>query len=198
MNIIDININDIKEYENNPRFNDNAVEAVANSIKEFGFKVPIILDNNNVIVAGHTRLKAAKQLEYEKVPCLVADDLTEEQVKAFRLTDNKVGELAEWDFAKLEEELMAIQDIDMSEFEFEINDICPDDFGTDFSLSDEDKKPIQTITFTLHDNQAELIVSCIDFVLTNNLITETFGNENKKGNALYEVVKEWAEQKKLK
>lgn len=121
MNIIDINIQDIKEYENNPRFNDNAVDAVAKSIEEFGFKVPIILDKNNIIVAGHTRLKAAKQLGLNIVPCLVADDLTEEQIKAFRLADNKVGELAEWDFIKLEEELRNIQNIDMSSFEFDMS-----------------------------------------------------------------------------
>ena len=122
MNIIDININEITEYENNPRFNDNAVEPVANSIKEFGFKVPIILDKNNVIVAGHTRLKAAKKLGLTAVPCLIADDLSEEQINAFRLADNKVGEIAEWDFEKLEEELRNIHTIDMSEFEFDLSD----------------------------------------------------------------------------
>lgn len=121
MNIIEININDIKEYENNPRNNENAIEPVANSIKEFGFKVPIILDKNNIIVAGHTRIRAAKKLGLETVPCVIADDLTPEQIKAFRLADNKVGEIAEWDFAKLEEELKAIQDIDMSEFEFDMS-----------------------------------------------------------------------------
>lgn len=88
MNIQEININDLREYENNPRNNDNAVEKVANSIKEFGFKVPIVIDQNNVIIAGHTRLKAAKQLGLEEVPCIIANDLTPEQVKAFRLADN--------------------------------------------------------------------------------------------------------------
>lgn len=107
MNIIEINISDIKEYENNPRNNENAIEPVANSIKEFGFKVPIILDRDNVIVAGHTRIRAAKKLGLETVPCVIADDLTPEQIKAFRLADNKVGEIAEWDFTKLEEELRA-------------------------------------------------------------------------------------------
>lgn len=120
MNIIEINISDIKEYENNPRNNENAIGPVANSIKEFGFKVPIILDRDNVIVAGHTRIRAAKKLGLETVPCVIADDLTPEQIKAFRLADNKVGEIAEWDFTKLEEELKAIQDIDMSDFEFDM------------------------------------------------------------------------------
>ena len=95
----------IVPYENNPRLNDEAVEPVANSIKQFGFKVPIIIDSSNVIVAGHTRLKAAKQLGMDKVPCIVADDLTEEQIKVFRLADNKVSEFSSWDYEKLEEEL---------------------------------------------------------------------------------------------
>lgn len=116
----------IVPYENNPRLNDEAVEPVANSIKQFGFKVPIIIDSSNIIVAGHTRLKAAKQLGMDKVPCIVADDLTEEQIRAFRLVDNKVSELADWDYEKLEEELANINSIDMNIFDFdmsEINDI---------------------------------------------------------------------------
>ena len=121
MNIIDLKIDDLKPYENNPRINKDAIEPVANSIEEFGFKVPIIVDRNNVIIAGHTRLLAAKKLGLNVVPCLIADDLTEEQVKAFRLADNKVGEIAEWDFEKLEEELKLISEIDMSLFEFDLS-----------------------------------------------------------------------------
>lgn len=111
-------VNDLKPYENNPRFNDEAVEYVANSIKEFGFKVPIIIDKNNVIVAGHTRYKASLELGLEEVPCIVADDLTEEQIKAFRLADNKVSEKASWNYELLDEELDNILDIDMSQFDF--------------------------------------------------------------------------------
>lgn len=81
-------LKDIREYENNPRFNDEAVDKVINSIKEFGFKVPIIVDKSKTIIAGHTRYKASKKLGLEKVPVIIADDLTEEQVKAFRLADN--------------------------------------------------------------------------------------------------------------
>lgn len=92
-------------YDKNPRFNGEAVEAVANSIREFGFKVPIILTTDNTIVTGHTRLKAAKRLGLVEVPCIIADDLSEAQIKAFRLADNRVGELAEWDFELLELEL---------------------------------------------------------------------------------------------
>lgn len=120
-------LNELKEYENNPRYNDNAVEAVAASIKNFGFKVPIIIDRNNVIVAGHTRRRAAEKLGLEKVPCIVADDLTPEQIKAFRLADNKTAELAEWDFEKLETELDALQDINLDMLQFGFDEINIDE-----------------------------------------------------------------------
>ena len=112
---------ELTPYAKNPRKNDGAVDAVAKSIEKFGFKVPIVIDSENNIICGHTRLKAAKKLKIESVPCVIADDLTEEQIKAFRLADNKVGELAEWDFDLLGEELDGIFDIDMSEFGFELN-----------------------------------------------------------------------------
>ena len=116
------NVNDLIPYENNPRLNDEAVEYVANSIKEFGFKVPIIIDKNNVIVTGHTRLKAAKKLKIKEVPTIKADDLTDEQIKAFRLADNKVSEKALWDFDKLNVELENI-DLNMNNFGFDIEPI---------------------------------------------------------------------------
>ena len=118
LKITNIDINKLKPYKNNPRKNDEAVEYVANSIKEFGFKVPIIVDKDYEIIAGHTRLKAAQQLGLKEVPIIIADDLTEEQVKAFRLADNKLSELAEWDFKLLDEELDNILDIDMEDFSF--------------------------------------------------------------------------------
>ena len=118
MKIIEKSISEIIPYANNPRNNEAAVDAVAASIREFGFKVPIIIDKNNVIVAGHTRLRSAEKLGLESVPCVLADDLTEEQVRAFRIADNKTAELADWDFTKLEEELAALKEIDMSAFGF--------------------------------------------------------------------------------
>ena len=118
MEIINKKIDELIPYENNPRFNDDAVEYVANSIKQFGFKVPIIIDKNNVIVAGHTRYKASLELGLEEVPTIVADDLTEEQVKAFRLADNKVSEKSSWNFELLDEELEDL-DINMEDFGFE-------------------------------------------------------------------------------
>lgn len=121
MEIIEKHISELKEYANNPRNIDGAVDAVAQSIIEFGFKVPIIIDSGGVIVAGHVRKKAAEQLRLDKVPCIVADDLTPEQIKAFRLADNKTGELAEWDFDALEKELSELTafDVDMAAFGFD-------------------------------------------------------------------------------
>lgn len=118
MEVKNIKLEDLKPYEKNPRKNDDAVQYVAESIKQFGFKVPIIIDKNNVIVAGHTRFKAATQLGLEEVPCIVADDLTDEQIKAFRLADNKVSEKSEWDFDLLDEELKGIIDINMEDLGF--------------------------------------------------------------------------------
>lgn len=118
MDIVNRRLAEITPYENNPRFNDEAVDAVAASIQEFGFKVPIVLDSEGVIVAGHTRWKAALKLQLETVPCVVADDLSPEQIKAFRLADNKVAELAYWNEEALAKELEGIADIDMSAFGF--------------------------------------------------------------------------------
>ena len=118
MKIVNKNISDIKPYENNPRINVDSVDKVANSIKEFGYRVPIIIDKNNVIVAGHTRLLAAEKLGITEIPCIVADDLTEQQINAFRLVDNKTTEFSDWDYEKLKAELYAL-DMDLSEYGFE-------------------------------------------------------------------------------
>ena len=120
MEIIYKKVGDLIPYEKNPRNNTKAVKYVAKSIEEFGFKQPIIIDRDNVVVCGHTRLKASEQLGIEEVPCIVADDLTDEQIKAFRLADNKVSEQAEWDIGLLNEELDDILNVDMSEFGFDI------------------------------------------------------------------------------
>ena len=110
MNIVYIQLEKLKPYENNPRKIAEAVPAVKTSIEKFGFKIPVVVDRNNVIVAGHTRVAAAKELGMESVPAIVADDLTEEQIKVFRLVDNKTAELAEWDWNKLDAELEKVDD----------------------------------------------------------------------------------------
>lgn len=137
MEIVYKKVNELIPYENNPRINDEAVEYVKNSIKEFGFKVPIVIDKNNVIVAGHTRLKASLELGLKEVPCIIADDLSEKQIKAFRLADNKVSEKSQWDFSKLDEELDSILDIDMSLFDFNIN---TDNVNLEDFFEDSDNK----------------------------------------------------------
>lgn len=137
MDIVQKKLADIYPYEKNPRKNDEAVKYVAESIKQFGFKVPIVLDKDNVIVAGHTRYKAAKKLNLKEVPCIIADDLTEEQIKAFRLADNKVAEKAEWDFDLLSGELDELFDFDMTAFGFEEEDVIeeePEVYEDDFEI----------------------------------------------------------------
>lgn len=120
MKIVNKNVDELIPYINNPRLNDNAVDAVASSIKNFGFKVPIVIDSGNEIVTGHTRLKAAKKLGLKEVPCIIAEDLTPEKIKAFRLADNKVAEFAEWDFEILESEL---EELEMLELDFDIKEL---------------------------------------------------------------------------
>ena len=114
-------------YINNPRITDHAVDAVASSIKNFGFKVPIIIDAKNEIVAGHTRLKAAKKLGMKEVPTIVAHDLDENQIRAFRLADNKTAELAGWDWSALEEELAKVRDIKVEDFGFDVREVFGDE-----------------------------------------------------------------------
>ena len=131
MKIVDKPIEWLRPYENNPRNNEQAVEAVANSINEFGFKVPIVATIDGEIVNGHTRFKAAKFLRLKTVPVLIADDLTEEQIKAFRLADNKTGELADWDVELLYSELDELTGFDMTMFGFKDIDFSLDDFEED-------------------------------------------------------------------
>ena len=138
MLIKDISVDKIQMYENNPRKNDKAAEAVAESIRQFGFRVPLIIDKDNVIVCGHTRLKAALILGMEKVPCAIADDLTDEQIRAYRLADNKTNELAEWDIEKLHEELKALTAFDMDAFGFDTLPDIMDELDGDTEVSIDD------------------------------------------------------------
>jgi site-specific DNA-methyltransferase (adenine-specific) len=148
ISIIEQYVNDLIPYENNARINDKAIDIVANSIQEFGFKNPVIIDKNKVIVAGHTRVEACKKLGIDKVPCIIADDLTEEQIKAFRIADNSSAQVAEWDMDKLMAELETI-DYDMSKYGLaeqmaEIEKIVEkqteeDDFDVEANLSEEPK-----------------------------------------------------------
>ncbi|MBS4881907.1 MAG: ParB N-terminal domain-containing protein [Peptoniphilus harei] len=193
LQIVYKNIDELIPYENNPRNNDNAVEAVAKSIKEFGFKVPLVIDKDGEIAAGHTRLKAAKELGLEEIPCIIADDLTPEQVKAFRLADNKVAEFAQWDFNLLGLELGEIENISMEDFGFD-ELISGDDFGSDFSLPDNDAPLAKTITFTLSNAQYDTIINVLDDIEIHE--EDCIDNNNKNGNKLYKLVSQWQEVQK--
>lgn len=116
MQVVEKRLTELLPYENNPRKNDAAIPYVKESIKRYGFKVPLVIDKNNVIVAGHTRYLASIELGLDTVPCVVADDLTEEEIKEFRLVDNKTSEFAGWDFGLLNEEL---ESIDFGDFDFQ-------------------------------------------------------------------------------
>ena len=120
-NIVWRPVEELTPYQNNARINDQTVPYLMNSIKRFGFKNPIIVDKDGVIIAGHTRLKAALELGYTKLPCVCADDLSPEEVKAFRLVDNKVAELSSWDYGILDTEMKELEEDgfgDMGEFGF--------------------------------------------------------------------------------
>ena len=141
-------LTDLTPYAHNPRINDAAVDAVANSIREFGFLVPIVVDKFDTIVAGHTRYKAATALGLETVPIVDAGNLTDKQIQAFRLADNKTAELAEWDFELLKAELDDLADFDMSMFGFD-----------DIAFTDEQEhEPKEGI----YQEKFSVIVDCTD------------------------------------
>ena len=149
MQVQSMKIDEVKPYPNNPRNNDDGVEAVANSIREFGWQQPIVVDKDNVIIVGHTRYKAARKLGMKEVPVVVANNLTPEQVKAYRLADNKTGELTDWDMSLLDDELGDIADIDMSDFGFNLDldddevEVQEDDF--DEEVPEEPKSKLGQI-----------------------------------------------------
>lgn len=170
MNINWVMLDEIHPYEKNPRQNEDAVQYVANSIKEFGWKQPIVVDKNGVIIAGHTRYKAAKKLGIEKVPVITADDLTEEQVKAYRLADNKTGEFAQWDMDFLNQELGDILDLNMDDFGFQnVGDIDFMDFdgdgdggGSRMAMGNKFRVVLGPAIFDIEDPTRELYEYCRD------------------------------------
>lgn len=190
MNVESRRLSDIIPYAGNAKKHDKRqIANVAESIRQYGFVQPIVVDRDGVIVIGHCRALAAKKLGMEEVPCVCVDDLTPEQVDALRLVDNKSNE-SEWDFDLLAEH---IPQLDLSGFDFDWGIENADDYDTDFSLPDGEKSEICQMTFTLHERQKELIAYAMECVAAE--ISETFGNENKNGNALYEVVRQWAAQR---
>lgn len=167
MKVEDMKLSELKPYEKNPRKNDRAVEPVANSIKEFGFRVPLVIDKDNVIVTGHTRYKAAKKLGMETVPCIKADDLSDEQIKAFRLADNKVGEISEWDTELLDLEcadLFADSNIDLELFGF-LNDENSDEPDDDehAPINDEGYSGTQQMENKLHCGKITTLLTADEY-----------------------------------
>lgn len=157
MDIVYKRVKDLIPYSKNPRKNDNAVDYVARSIEKFGFRVPIVIDGKDNVICGHTRLKACRKMGIDDVPCVVAADLTEEQIKAFRLADNKVSEMSQWDIGLLNEELDDIT-LDMSDFGFDTFSV--DDFDEiDGYNESDDSRDCFTKTFTFPLEKKKQIVS---------------------------------------
>lgn len=189
-----IPIDSIKPYENNAKIHtDEQIEQIKRSIEEFGMNDPIGIWRDNIIIEGHGRLMALKELGYKEVPVIRLDDLTDDQRKAYTLVHNKLTMNTDFDIEKLDLELSQLN-FDMQDFGFDDFNLNEEDFGTDFELPEGDKNEICQITFTLHEKQKELIEYAMNQVKDD--IEETFGNNNSNGNAIYEVVRQWAEQKK--
>ena len=189
-------INSIQPYINNPRkLKDSAIEKVAKSIKEFGFRQPIVVDTNRIIVVGHTRYRASKKLGLKEVPITIAENLTQEQINAYRIADNRTNEEAEWDYKLLQEEFSNLFD---EKFNLELTGFNEDelkkylaleeDFKVDLpEINDEDKQPFQQITFTLHNKQYEIVQKALDYIKKQNIDDSI--NDNRNGNAITEICK---------
>lgn len=196
MQVVEMPIKDIIPYENNAKKHDTTqINNIVQSILDFGFVQPVVVDEHNNLIIGHGRTEAAKKLKLKVIPAVKLEGLTEEEVNKLRLLDNKLNE-SEWDLLALEKELA---ELDFSDFDVDFDlpeeeNISPDSFGEDFSLPSGDKSEIVQMTFTLHEKQKELIEYALSVV--QDEIEETFSNTNKNGNALYTVIKQWAEQKK--
>ncbi|MGL5460781.1 MAG: ParB N-terminal domain-containing protein [Cetobacterium sp.] len=194
--IIEMNIEDLKPYNNNPRYNTKAIEEVANSIREFGFKNPIIVDSDNVIICGHTRLEASKLLGLEVVPVVVANDLSEAQVRAFRIADNKVSEHSEWDYTKIFEEIELLKsedyDIELTGFkESELEELL-EEWGEEEEEVEKEKPELEMTEELLEEHQ--YIVLTFDNTLDWQVATEVLGiktvqNKTGKSKGVGRVVK---------
>ena len=188
MQIESVALNKIIPYIRNPRKNENAVEKVASSIQEFGFRQPIVVDSENVIIAGHTRFEAAKRLGLDVVPIHVADGLTEQQAKAYRIADNRVGQEAEWDYDLLSLEIEEIEKRDILGFsDDEIKEILGEvNYLNEMpNLAEGEKVPFQQMTFILHEEQAEQVEMALEKAKKQGPFHSP--NENSNGNALARV-----------
>lgn len=195
MEIIKVKIDDIKAYENNAKIHTpEQVEQIKASILEFGFNDPIAIDENNTVIEGHGRLMALQELGYKEVDCIRLSHLTDEQKSAYILVHNKLTMNTDFDFNVLDGELARIENIDMTQFDFEEMDFDESDFDCDFTLNTSDKPLARTITLTLSEQQFENTQKCID-AIQHEMEFENNGISNANGNAVYEIVKEWGQDK---
>jgi len=182
MKVENLPTNTLLPYPSNPRKNDHAVPSIAASIKEFGFKQPIVIDSTKTIVVGHTRWKAAQLLGLTEVPCVLADDLTPQQIKAYRILDNKLAEKAEWDAELLKLELDDIE-LDFEPFEVEFLPEFNPDMLDDITLPNGGNPSIIQKTFTITLDQSELVEEALSQAKNTGNISDA-DNKNSNGNAL--------------
>ena len=186
-------LKDIKPYtKNSKKHPQEQIEQIKNSIQRFGFNDPVALWHGE-IVEGHGRYMAAKEMGKETVPVIRLDELTDEQRRAYAIIHNKLTMNTDFDLDLLNSEIDSLIDFNFGDFGFD-EAITGDEFGTDFELPNGDKGEFSQITFHLHNKQKEFILGVCDAI--KDQITETFGNPNENGNAIYEVCKQWAAQKR--
>jgi len=188
-------INDLIPYVNNSRtHSDDQINQIASSIKEFGFTNPILIDEQGGIIAGHGRIQAAKKLNINDVPCIILEGLTESQKKAYIIADNQLALNAGWDIDSLRLEIETLQemnfDLDLLGFEDDVIQKLLDIDAELPDLPDGDRNPFQQKTFTLHDEQAQIIEDAMTKARTNPLI-DTGLNDNSNGNALTYICEKW-------
>lgn len=203
LEIIYLAVSELKNDKNNSRVHSaEQITAVANSITEFGFTNPILIDVTNTIKAGHCRLSAAKQLGLETVPCIKLDHLTADQLRAYVIADNQLALGSEWDLEKLKEELEALNDanfnIDLLGFDpNQLNDLLGNFSETDLpDLKTGDRQPFQEMHFVLHDDQVELVKQALEQAKALSAF-DTSKNGNSNGNALTRICEKFVKQQEL-
>lgn len=189
MRIEKISIDKIKPYENNAKFHPpEQIEQIKKSIQDFGNNDPIAIDENGVIIEGHGRYEALKELGFKEIEVIRLLHLNEQQKRAYSLIHNKLTMNTDFDYNILDPELAYINEIDMSAFDFELS-ISDENFDTEFSLTDDEKPSREQITFVLQREQLKFLESAMDKV--KNEMTEIYEEASDKGNPLYPIVKEW-------